>query len=50
MLLCDEADGTPLPAVIPRRPPDLVEARAGAVLPLPLHREADGALRVTVIT
>jgi hypothetical protein len=50
MLVFDDADGTPPSAVLSPVPSDLVQLRSGALLALPLQRQADGAFRITVIT
>lgn len=50
MLVFDDAGGAPPSAVIPFLPSDPAQARSGAVIALALQRQADGALRVTVIT
>jgi hypothetical protein len=50
MLVFDDADGTPPPAVIPPVPSAPVQVRSGALLALPLQRQAGGAFRLTVIT
>jgi hypothetical protein len=50
MLVFDDADGTPPPAVVPPVPSDLVQVRSAASLALPVQRQAGGAFRLTVIT
>ena len=50
MLVFDDAGGSPPSAVIPFLLSDRAQARPDAVLALSLQRQANGALRVTVIT